>query len=68
LPRLIEQTARSHKPVLIMGKRNNAVLVSEADWSEIHETLHLLSVPGMRASIRAGMKTPVARCAPEPRW
>lgn len=68
LQRLIDRTARSHKPVLITGRRNNAVLVSEADWSAIQETLFLLAIPGMRASIRKGLKTPVAQCAPELRW
>ncbi|SEP66401.1 Antitoxin Phd_YefM, type II toxin-antitoxin system [Ectothiorhodospira magna] len=45
-----------------MGKRNKAVLVSEEDWSAIQETLYLLSVPGMRESIREGMDTPVDGC------
>lgn len=62
LYRLIDETARSHQPVLITGKRNNAVLVSEEDWSAIQETLYLLSVPGMRESIKAGMNTPVDEC------
>jgi antitoxin YefM len=44
------------------------VLVSEEDWVAIQETLHLLSIPGMRASIRRGLKTPVAKCRKELRW
>ena len=59
LYRLIDETAESHQPIVIMGKRNKAVLVSEEDWSAIQETLYLLSVPGMRESIREGMDTPV---------
>ena len=51
LYRLIDQTAESHQPVLISGKRANAVLVSEEDWSAIQETLHLLAVPGMQKSL-----------------
>lgn len=46
-----------------MSKRNNAVLVSEDDWKAIQETLYLLSIPGMRQSIREGMETPVDGCA-----
>jgi prevent-host-death family protein len=65
LYRLIDQTAESHQPIVIMGKRNRAVLVSEEDWSAIQETLYLLSVPGMRESIREGMATPVAECDEE---
>ena len=62
LYRLIDETAESHQPIVIMGKRNKAVLVSEEDWSAIQETLYLLSVPSMRESIREGMDTPVDEC------
>ncbi|WP_447895383.1 type II toxin-antitoxin system Phd/YefM family antitoxin [Vreelandella sp. GE22] len=65
LYRLIDETAESHQPIAITGKRNNAVLVSEEDWSAIQETLYLLSVPGMRESIREGMDTPVDECDEE---
>jgi PHD/YefM family antitoxin component YafN of YafNO toxin-antitoxin module len=51
-----------------MGKRNNAVLVSEEDWSAIQETLYLLSVPGMRESIREGMAAPLDECDEELDW
>jgi len=53
---LIDQTSESHEPVIISGKRNNAVLVSEEDWDSIQETLYLTSIPGMRESIIDGMK------------
>jgi antitoxin YefM len=62
LYRLIDEAASSHQPLLISGKRNKAVLVSEEDWTAIQETLFLLSVPGMRESIREGMDTPVVEC------
>lgn len=68
LYRLIDETAVSHTPVVISGRRNNAVLVSEEDWSAIQETLFLLSVPGMRESIKTGMATPLDDCATEPGW
>ncbi|WP_425431992.1 type II toxin-antitoxin system Phd/YefM family antitoxin [Halomonas korlensis] len=35
LYRLIDETAESHQPIVIMSKRNRAVLVSEEDWSTI---------------------------------
>lgn len=54
LYRLIDETAEDHRPVRIQGKRNNAVLISEEDWNSVQETLYLLSVPGMRESIREG--------------
>lgn len=58
---LIERLQGGQDPVLITGKRGNAVLVSEEDWRSIEETLHLLSIPGMRESIRKGMREPVSK-------
>lgn len=68
LYRLVDEAAESHEPVVITGKRGSAVLVSEDDWRAIQETLYLLSVPGMRESIREGMATPVDECQTEPGW
>ena len=59
LYRLIDEVGASHEPVLITGKRNNVVLVAEDDWRAIEETLYLLSIPGMRESIMAGMAEPL---------
>jgi len=68
LYRLIDEVARSHEPVHIAGKRAVAVLLSEEDWRSIQETLHLLSIPGMRESIREGLQTPLDECSKEPGW
>ncbi|MEZ5464630.1 MAG: type II toxin-antitoxin system Phd/YefM family antitoxin [Lysobacteraceae bacterium] len=68
LYRLMDDAAESHQPIHISGKRNNAVLLSADDWAAIQETLHLLSVPGMRESIKAGMDEPIDDCATEPGW
>jgi antitoxin YefM len=68
LYRLIEETADSSEPLQITGRRTNAVLVSEQDWRAIQETMYLLSIPGMRESIREGMETPVEECAEEIEW
>ncbi len=68
LYRLIDEAASSHQPLLISGKRNRAVLVSEEDWTAIQETLFLLSVPGMRESIREGMDAPVEECDEDLDW
>lgn len=65
---LIDETATSHEPILITSGRHNAVLVSEEDWTAIQETLYLLSVPGMRESLREGMQTPVEECQQELDW
>ena len=63
LYRLLEGIQGGHEPVLITGKHGNAVLLSEADWRSVEETLYLLSIPGMRASIHRGMKEPVRNCS-----
>jgi prevent-host-death family protein len=68
LYRLIDQTAESHQPIAITGKRANAVLLSAEDWSAIQETLYLLSVPGMRESILEGMATNADECSKELDW
>lgn len=65
---LIDEAANTHRPIVITGKRGNAVLVSEEDWNAIAETLHLLSVPGMLESIKQGMKEPVTECARDLDW
>jgi antitoxin YefM len=56
---LVDQVAATHTPILITGKRTNAVLVSEEDWHSIEETLYLLRVPGMRESIVEGLTTTI---------
>lgn len=68
LYRLLDETAAGHEPVLITGPRSNAVLVGEEDWHAIQETLHLLSVPGMRESIREGMTASLDECETDPGW
>lgn len=68
LYRLLDQTAESHQPITIAGKRNNAVLISAEDWEAIQETLYLLSVPGMRESIKEGMEEAPESCATELDW
>ena len=65
LYRVIDTALSDHEPVQITGKRGNAVLVSESDWRAIQETLHLVSIPGMRDSIVEGMAEPVDACSRE---
>jgi len=59
---LVDEVKESHEPVQIVGKRNSAVLISEEDWRAIQETLYLTSIPGVRESIRKGLKSPVDEC------
>ena len=68
LYRLIDQTTQSHEPIVITGKRGNAVLLSEEDWRAVQETMHLLAISGMRESIRDGLATPLEECQDEVEW
>ena len=68
LYQLLDEASDSHEPIQITGKRCNAVLVSEEDWRSIQETLHLLSIPGMRDSIRRGLAEPFSKSSKTPGW
>ncbi len=65
---LIDQTNESHEPVIISGKRNNAVLIAEEDWKSIQETLFLISIPGMKESIINAMKEPIENSIKKINW
>lgn len=68
LYRLLDEVAVTSEPVHISGKRAAAVLVSEADWRSLEETVYLTSIPGMAESIREGMETPIEDCVEELDW
>ena len=68
LYKLIDDTSVNHEPVIITGERGNAVLLAESEWNAITETLHLVSVPGMRDSILAGMQESIDGAATELDW
>lgn len=65
---LIDQTKNSHEPIVISGKRNNAVLISEDDWNSIQETLYLCSISGMRESILEASKEPLNESVEDLGW
>ena len=68
LYKLIDDASASHEPVVITGKRGNAVLLAEGDWNAINETLYLLSVPGTRGSIIEGMQENLDETSTELEW
>ncbi|WP_269620537.1 type II toxin-antitoxin system Phd/YefM family antitoxin [Zhongshania sp. BJYM1] len=65
---LIDEASTSHQPIVITGKRGNAVLLAEEDWNAINETLNLLAVSGMRESIREGIEAGLDECDQELDW
>lgn len=68
LERLIVQTVESHQPIHVTSKRGVAVILAEQDFNAMQETLHLLSVSGVRESIHQGMAEPLARNARKLDW
>jgi len=65
---LLGEAAESHEPIQITGKKGSGILVSEENRPAIQETLHLLSIPGMRESIIEGLNTPGEECEDEAGW
>lgn len=68
LYQLIDEANASHVPIQITGKRGNAVLLSEEDWSAIQETLFLQSIPGMVDSIQEAREEGIDRASEELDW
>ena len=62
LSEILGEVSRTHVPIEINDERYSGVLISADDWRSIQETLYLLSVPGMRESIRQGLQTPLEEC------
>jgi len=68
LYKILDDANESGEPIQITGKRSNAILLSENDWRAISETLYLLSIPGMRESIREGLNSAIDECDTEIEW
>ncbi|HJD58955.1 MAG: type II toxin-antitoxin system Phd/YefM family antitoxin [Rickettsia sp.] len=56
---LIDETNKTHEPIYIKGKRNNAVIISEQDYEGLQETLYLYSKPGLVKRILEASKEPL---------
>ncbi|NQY54087.1 MAG: type II toxin-antitoxin system Phd/YefM family antitoxin [Campylobacteraceae bacterium] len=65
---VMDETALTHEPVLITGKRNNVVMISEEDWKAIEETLYLNTVPNMASSIQDSMNAPDSEFTENIEW
>lgn len=65
---LIDETAQSHEPIIITGKRHNAVMISQEDWKAIEETLYLSSITNMAQSIQDAMSRPDSEFSETIEW
>ena len=68
LSRLVDEVSSEHEPVLITGGRANVVLVGEAEWNALQETLSLICIAGMRESILEGMRAPLDELSADLDW
>lgn len=66
--KLMSEVSETHNPAIITGKKNNVVMISEEDYNAMQETLSLLAIPGMRKSIKEGMKTKLEDCSEKLDW
>ena len=66
--KLIDETAESHEPVIITGKRHDAVMLSLEDWRAIEETLYLNAIPGLVESVLEAKKAPNDEFSEELDW
>jgi len=65
---LMDETSQTHEPILITGKRNNVVMISQEDWNAIEETLYLNSIPEMTSSIKEAMNAPDSEFSEDIEW
>jgi len=65
---LFENVMVSGEPVEILKDTGNAILVSEEIWRGMIETLNLVSISGVRETIRAGMREPIANTKTSLDW
>ena len=66
--KIMDETAQTHQPILITGKRNNVVMLAEEDWNAIEETLCLNSIPEMASSIKEAMDAPNSEFSEDIEW
>lgn len=62
---IIAQTIKYNEPVNVATKDGNAVILSEADYNGLIETLYLSSIPTMKEKIIDGMNTDLDECVDE---
>lgn len=63
--KLLENTIKYNEPINISTKNGNAVILSEEDYNSLMETVHILSVPGLKDKILDGAKESVEDCMSE---
>lgn len=61
---ILSDVNSNSQPITITNNRGkNAVLIAEADWNAIQETLYLNAIPGMAESILEAGKESLEDCS-----
>lgn len=60
--KLMEEAIETNEPIIVTGKSGNVVVLSEADFRSMEETLYLSSIPTMREKIMDGINTSLDEC------
>ena len=68
LYRLIDTVNEESTPITIPGRRGNAVLIGEADWFAIQETLYLQGIPGMADSLKEAAREDLDDALDDVEW
>jgi len=61
----LNQAVEFNEVVNVSTKNGNAVIISEADYNALMETLYICSVPGLSEDIKEAGKTPLEECLSE---
>ena len=65
---IFEDVLVSGGPVEILKETGNAIFVSEEVWRGMTETLNLMTIPGVRKTVRSGMREPIANTKTDLDW
>ena len=57
---IFEEVLVSGEPIEILKETGNAILVSEEIYRGMIETLNLVLIPGVRETVRSGVREPIA--------
>lgn len=62
LPGYLDRAVLNRDVISINTTHGNAIVLSEDEYNSLMETVYLLGIPGMRAQLSEGIRTPVEEC------
>lgn len=61
---LLEAAIKYNEPITVSTKNGNAIVLSEADYNSLLETLYIESIPGLKEEILEASKEDFENCTP----